>query len=33
MLPFIVTIVTVALIAHRSRQPAALARPFERGLT
>jgi len=32
-LPFIVTIVTVSLIAHRSRQPAALARPFERGLT
>ena len=32
-LPFIVTIVTVAVFAHRTRQPAALARPFIRGLT
>jgi simple sugar transport system permease protein len=32
-LPFIVTIVTVSVFAHRTRQPAALARPFIRGLT
>lgn len=32
-LPFVVTIVTVAVFAHRTRQPAALARPFIRGLT
>jgi simple sugar transport system permease protein len=32
-LPFFITIVTVSLIAHKARQPAALARPFERGLT
>ena len=32
-LPFVVTIATVAVFAHRTRQPAALARPFIRGLT
>ena len=32
-LPFAVTIITVAVFAHRTRQPAALARPFIRGLT
>ncbi|MEQ8718556.1 MAG: ABC transporter permease [Acidimicrobiales bacterium] len=31
-LPFIVTIATVAIFAHRTRQPAALAQPFIRGL-
>ena len=32
-LPFMVTIATVAVFAHRTRQPAALAQPFVRGLT
>jgi simple sugar transport system permease protein len=32
-LPYVVTILTVAFFAHRHRPPAALARPFERGLT
>jgi simple sugar transport system permease protein len=32
-LPYIATILTVAIFAHRTRPPAALARPFERGLT
>lgn len=32
-LPFIVTIVTVSIFAHRSRQPQALARPFVRGIS
>jgi len=32
-LPFVVTIATVAVFAHRTRQPAALAQPFVRGLT
>lgn len=31
-LPFLVTILAMALFAHRVRQPAALARPFIRGL-
>jgi general nucleoside transport system permease protein len=31
-LPFLVTIVAMAVFAHRVRQPAALARPFVRGL-
>ena len=32
-LPFVVTIATVAIFAHRTRQPDALAQPFIRGLT
>ena len=32
-LPFLFTIVAVSFIAHRSREPKALARPFFRGLT
>ena len=31
--PFIVTIITVSFIAHRTSEPRALARPFVRGLT
>ena len=31
--PFVVTIVTVTFIAHRTREPRALAQPFVRGLT
>ncbi len=31
--PFVFTIVAVTFIAHRSREPAALAQPFHRGLT
>ncbi len=31
--PFIVTIITVTFIAHRTSEPRALARPFVRGLT
>jgi ABC-type uncharacterized transport system permease subunit len=31
-LPFLVTILGMALFAHRVRAPAALARPFVRGL-
>jgi general nucleoside transport system permease protein len=32
-LPFVMALATMLLFAHRSRQPAALARPFVRGLT
>ena len=31
-LPFVVTLVGMAVFAHRVRAPAALARPFVRGL-
>ena len=31
--PFVVTIITVSFIAHRTSEPRALARPFVRGLT
>ena len=31
--PFVVTIITVTFIAHRTREPRALAQPFVRGLT
>jgi ABC-type uncharacterized transport system permease subunit len=32
-LPFVMALATMLVFAHRSRQPAALARPFVRGLT
>ena len=32
-LPYIMALVTMLVFAHRSRQPAALAQPFVRGLT
>ncbi len=32
-LPFVVTLVGMAIFAHRVRPPGALARPFVRGLT
>ena len=32
-LPYILALATMLLFAHRTRQPAALGRPFVRGLT